>query len=385
MSNQEINGGLSLPTRRGYSRRDMLKTAAAAGATAVTTGTIANRAAAGSASTPTRARAAHPRAQDAGRIVYATWGGSWEEAMRKAWFDPFTEKTGIEVVTVTGPDYGKLRAMVEAGSTEWDVAEVNPDFQVIGRRDGLLEQLKPDLIPAAEATDPNILDDTSVPQVSWAIVLTYNTNQFPTGQHPKDWAEMWDVAKFPGKRAFDSTVNNGTLEAALLADGVAADQLYPLDVPRALASLDRIRDDIIWYDTGAQQVQFWKDQQAVLGVGWDGRVIVAQEEGAPIAIEYNQSFYTYTVMVVPKGAPNKELAEQFLAYSFSPEAQAAVATAMPYGPLNKEAFALIPPDRANLLSGGPQMEGKYILMDQAWWADNLEKVQEDFTTWRLGG
>jgi putative spermidine/putrescine transport system substrate-binding protein len=362
----------------------VVKSAAAAGLSVAGLSAANSRTSTYAAQAPAVLRS-QPRAAQGGRIVYATWGGTWEDAMRKAWFDPFTQKTGIEVATVTGPDYGKIRSMVEAGSTEWDIAEVNPDFQIIGRRDSLLEQLKPDLIPAADATNPKILDDTSVPQVSWAIVLTYNTNKFPTGQHPTNWAEMWDVQRFPGKRAFDSTVNDGTLEAALLADGVAPDKLYQLDVPRALASLGKIRDQIIWYDTGAQQVQYWKDQQADLRVGWDGRVVVARDEGAPVDIEYNQSFYTYTVMVIPKGAPNKDLAEQFLAYSFTPEAQAAVADAMPYGPLNKKAFALISPDRAKELSGGPQMEGKYILMDQQWWADNLEQVQEQFTAWRLGG
>jgi putative spermidine/putrescine transport system substrate-binding protein len=371
--------------RRGFSRREVLKSATGAGLSLAGANAIAGNEVAAATASPTSKSILRSAMQDGGRIVYATWGGSWEEAIRKAWFDPFTEQTGIEVVTVTGPDYGKLRAMVEAGNTEWDVAEVNPDFQTIGRRENLLETLSPNLIPAEDATDPKILDDTSVPQVSWALVLTYNTNAFPTGEHPKDWAEMWDVERFPGKRAFDSTVNNGTLEAALLADGVAADQLYPIDVPRALESLSRLRDHIIWYDTGAQQVQYWKDEQAVLGVGWDGRVIVAKEEGAPIDIEYNQSFLTYTVMVIPKGAPNKALAEQFLAYSFTPEAQAAAAIAMPYGPLNKKAFDLIPPERAEVLSGGPQMEGKSILVDQQWWADNLEQVQEEFTAWRLGG
>src|SRR5579872_2990945 len=74
-------------------------------------------------------------------VVFATWGGSWETAIRKCWFEPFTKKTGIEVKTVTGPDYGKIRAMVKANNTEWDVVEVNPDFQWIGVREGLLEPL----------------------------------------------------------------------------------------------------------------------------------------------------------------------------------------------------------------------------------------------------
>ena len=377
--------GLDPRLGRSTSRRNVIRAATAAGLSLASLGVIGSEAGA----TPTVGRddslAGRGAAQSGGRIVYATWGGSWEDAIRKAWFDPFTAKTGIEVATVEGPDYGKLQAMVESGNMEWDVAEVNPDFQKFGPKKGLVEELSPNLYPKEDLINPEIADNTSVPQVAWAIVLTYNTNKFPNGEHPTDWAEMWDVQKFPGKRAFDTEINNGTLEAALLADGVKPEALYPLDVARALTSLGRIRDQILWYDTGAQQVQYWQDQQAVLGTGWDGRVIVARDAGAPVDIEYNQSFLTYTVMVVPKGAPNKTLAEQFLAYTFTPEAQAAAAMAMPYGPLNKKAYDLIPPDRAKLLSGGPQMQGKYILMNQQWWADNLDQAQEQFTTWRLGG
>jgi putative spermidine/putrescine transport system substrate-binding protein len=318
-----------------------------------------------------------------GRVVYATWGGSWEEALRKAWLDPFTRKAGIDTVTVTGPDYGKIRAMVKAGKTEWDVAEVLPDFPIVGGREGLLEPIDWSIIKRSNIGSPEMATDVSVPQMIWARVLVYNTKKFSAANHPRNWAEAWDVKRFPGKRAFNTNPNGSTLEAALLADGMPPDKLYPLDVDRALRSLGRIRDHIIWYDTGAKQVQYWKDEQAVLGVGWDGRVIVAKEQGAPVDIEYNQSFLDWSSMVIPKGAPNKDRAMQFLAFALTAEAQAAASNAMPYGPVNPEAFKLISAARASILSGGPQMQGKSIVVNEAWWADNTERVQEKLQAWRV--
>ena len=32
-----------------------------------------------------------------------------------------------------------------------------------------------------------------------------------------------------------------------MADGVAPADLYPLDIPRALAKLDTIKDEIVWW------------------------------------------------------------------------------------------------------------------------------------------
>jgi putative spermidine/putrescine transport system substrate-binding protein len=346
-------------------RRELFRTGAAVGLAAV--------------ARPWRAAAA----PQSGRIVYATWGGSWEEALRKAWLDPFTRRTGIDTVTVAGPDYGKIRAMVKAGRAEWDVAEVLGDFPIIGVREGLLEPIDWSIVKRSNIGSPEMATDYSVPQLLFANALVYNTKRFARPNHPKSWVEAWDVQRFPGKRAFDSKANGCTLEAALLADGAPADQLYPLDVDRALRSLDRIRDRIIWYDTGAQQLQYWKDEQAVLGLGWAGRVTVAREQGAPVDIEYNQSFLECSSMIIPKGAPNKNLAMQLLAYTVTADAQAAVCNAMPFGPVNPEAFKLISPPRAVLLAGGPQMRGKFIEIDQRWWADNRDSVQEKLNAWRV--
>ncbi len=332
------------------------------------------------------AAVARPRpAAAAGRLVYATWGGSWEQAIRKAWFEPFTKKTGIPVVSVTGPDYGKVRAMVQAGRTEWDVVEVNPDFQWIGQREGLLEPIDFRVVDRSRIMPgPDLVTDFSVPQVLWSRVLFYNTRHFSAANHPRSWAEAWDLKRFPGKRTFASKTNGGSLEAALLADGVAPDTLYPLDVPRALKSLDRIKSQIIWFDTNAQGEQYMSDEQAVLGLVPDGRALSAKQRGAPVEIEYNQSLMTWSTMVVPKGAPDRDAAMQFLAYALSVEGQAAVAQAYTYGPVVPKAFELLPKERAAMLSGGPQQAGKFILANEKYWGEHLEKVTEAFNAWRLG-
>ena len=48
------------------------------------------------------------------------------------------------------------------------------------------------------------------------------------------------MKKFPGRRALRNHPI-ATLEAALMADGVAPDKLYPLDVDRAFKKLEEIK------------------------------------------------------------------------------------------------------------------------------------------------
>ncbi|MQA95884.1 MAG: hypothetical protein GEV11_14990 [Streptosporangiales bacterium] len=51
------------------------------------------------------------------------------------------------------------------------------------------------------------------------------------------------------KRAIEGSPSptTGTYEAALLADGVPADKLYPLDTQRALKVYDRIKNDAVYW------------------------------------------------------------------------------------------------------------------------------------------
>jgi len=317
-------------------------------------------------------------------VVYATWGGSWEDAMRKVWFDPFAQQTGIKVKTIQGPDYGKIRAMVRAGKTEWDVVEVNPDFQWVGPREGLLEKLDFNIIKTEDLIKgEELITEYSVPGGFWSRVLVYNTKKFPTGSHPKSFVEFWDVKKFPGKRVLYAKANGGALEAALLADGVHRDKLYPLDVDRALKSLDKIKDHVLWYETNAQAVQYMQDELGVLALMSDGRAKFAIEKGAPIAIEFQDSQLTWTSLIVPKNPPNKENAMRLINHMSSVEGQRLIGNEFTYGLVTPKAYALLPPGRADALTNGPKQQGKTILMNERWWGDNQPSVQDKMNAWRL--
>ncbi|WP_170984322.1 ABC transporter substrate-binding protein [Rhodoligotrophos defluvii] len=360
-----MTNGVNTKTR--VSRRHFLLGAAGAGVAAAGIGLPAIR--------PSRAQA--------GRVVYATWGGSWEAAIKKAWFAPFTKATGIEVVAVQDNTYGKFQSMVESGSTEWDVVETNPDFQYIGAERGLLEPLDFSIIDKSKImSGDGFVTEYSVPQVLWSRLMAYNTKAL-NNKVPEDYKALFDLEGFPGKRAFYTNPNSGALEAALLADGVAPDKLYPLDIDRALDKWSEIRDHIIFYETNAQAQQYISDGQAALSMMPDGRALAAVKDGSPVAIQYNQSILTWSSMVVPKGAKNRENAMKFLAFALSPEGQAAIANEYTYGPVVPDAFKFISPERAKILSGGPQQQGKYIMANEKWWAENLEKASERLTEWRL--
>src|SRR3954468_18598962 len=64
-------------------------------------------------------------AQDRSQVIIGVGGGAWEAAQDVAYFGPFQEETGIEVVKVPFPDLAKYRAMVETGNVELDISDVD--------------------------------------------------------------------------------------------------------------------------------------------------------------------------------------------------------------------------------------------------------------------
>jgi putative spermidine/putrescine transport system substrate-binding protein len=316
------------------------------------------------------------------RIVYANWGGSWEKALRRAWADPFTKETNIQVVSASDNSLGRLQAMVQAGKVEWDLVEGLPELARVGAEKGLLEKLDFSVIDRGGMMKrPEFFNDYSIPEVIFGRVLIYD-KRLPKA--PSDWASFWDLKTYPGKRTFYNRVESGILEAALQADGVPADKLYPLDVDRAFKKLSQIRDHIIWYTSVTQSEQIMRDGEASMGLLADGRALNVKSGGAPVELAMNVSLLTWSVFVIPKGAPNKEAAMRFLAFVLDERRQVAVAMEYNYGPIVPSAWKHIPAERHNVISGGPDAEKTAVFLNSDFWAANLQPITEKFQQWLLG-
>jgi spermidine/putrescine-binding protein len=133
------------------------------------------------------------------------------------------------------------------------------------------------------------------------------------------------VKKFPGARSLrNSPAQN--LEAALIADGVALDKLYPLDVDRAFKKLEEIKPHItVWWTSGAQAAQLAKDGEVDLMGIWSNRMQSVIDDGAKAAYGYEGGIMIPDCFFIPKGAKKRDLAVKAIAVAASPEVP------IPYG------------------------------------------------------
>lgn len=314
-------------------------------------------------------------------LVVVDWGGTSSEAAKKSQYEPFEKAFNVEITVVSPTDVGKLKAMVQSGNVEWDVVNSDTDVALRLANEGLLEKLDYSIIDKTDIYS-EMVTDYSIGQELYFTNIAYNTELFGSGGHPKTWADFWDTAKYPGARSLYKNPM-GTLEAALLADGVEPDQLYPLDVERALKSLDKIKKDVkVWWDAGAQPPQLLATKEVAAAAAWNGRVSSAKAQGSKVDNEFNQALGMSTSWVIPKGAPHQELAQKFIAYVSKPEPQAEYSKLIDYAPTNQKALNLLPDDVKQRL-GQSESNPNQIIIDVKYWAENYDEVSEQFNKWLL--
>lgn len=317
-------------------------------------------------------------AAQAQSIVFTSWGGTTQDAQDKHWAKPFSAAKGIDVVMDGPTDYGKIKAMVEANATTWDVVDVEFDWAIQAGQQGLLEPLDFSVIDR-EKLDPRFVSDYAVGSFYYSFVLGYNPANFP-GDKPATLADLFDTAKFPGKRTFYKWSAPGVIEAALLADGVKPEALYPLDLDRAFAKLDTIKADIIWWEGGAQSQQLLASGEAPIGFFWNGRLAALQADGMDIGISWDQNITAADALVVPKGTKNRDAAMQYIAAATGAEAQAGFAAETGYAPINVGSAALMKPEvRATLPD---QQTAVQINADMAYWAEHRDEIGNRWYAWQ---
>ena len=199
-------------------------------------------------------------AQAETELVVVSWGGAYTASQQKAYHAPYMAANPD--VKIINDDSGsgsvaKLRAMQEANNVTWDLVDMVASDAITACDEGIAIEIDhdkvlanaPDGTPASEDFGELIVSPCFIPTIVYSTTFGYRTD-LVKGQ-PATITDVFDLEKFPGKRALERRPNNN-LEWALLADGVSADEVYGLleteaGVSRALAKLDTIKDSVVWW------------------------------------------------------------------------------------------------------------------------------------------
>ncbi len=334
-------------------------------------------------------------------ITVVSWGGAYTDSQIKAFHKPFTEETGIVVQSV---DYdgnvAPIKAQTLSGNVVWDVVDVELPNAIRLCDEGLLEPISaddlapaPDATPATEDFLPGTLYDCAAGNVVWSTVIAVDTRDFGDGDKaPAKLVDFFDIEAFPGKRGMRKTPK-GNLEMALMADGVAAGDVYAaLETPagrdRAFAKLDTIKDRVIWWDAGAQPPQLLADGEVVMTTAYNGRIFNAvYAEDQPFEIIWDGQVWDIDLWVIPQGTPNKQAALDFVRFATSTQPMANQLSLIAYGPTRASALPLVAEhpdhgiDMKPELPTAPANLETALQTDPLFWADFSVELNQRFNAW----
>jgi putative spermidine/putrescine transport system substrate-binding protein len=334
-------------------------------------------------------------------VILLSWGGSYGKSQTEAYLKPFTVETGIKTTMVDAVNPATpIKAMVEANNVTVDVVDLEFADAVRLCDEGLLELLdKSILVDGADGTLamedflPGAVTDCSVATIVFSTMYAYDATKFPNGG-PKTMADFFNLEAFPGKRGMRKGAK-ANLEMALMADGVPAAEVYgilatPEGVDRAFGMLDKIKDDMVWWEAGAQPPQLLADGEVVMSTAYNGRIFAAAvSEGKPFESVWDGQVYEYDVLAIPKGAKNMEAAQKFITFATGTQRLADQAKYISYGPARKSSGPLV-----GLFEDGKTEMGPYmptaeanltnaLASDFEFWADRDTQLNERFNSWLL--
>ncbi|WP_259783108.1 ABC transporter substrate-binding protein [Aestuariispira ectoiniformans] len=333
-------------------------------------------------------------------LVVVSWGGAYEMSQKRAYSEPYMKEhpgTNIIFENKAQTALSGLRAQVEAGNVVWDLVDMLPSEAIIACDEGLIEPLdhdnlfakSPDGKMPSEDFIKGSLSECFVPEIVYSTLIGYNTEMFD-GKMPSTMADVFDVKNFPGKRALQKKpINN--LEWALVADGVDPKKVYdvlstPEGVDRAFAKLDTIKNDVIWWEEGAQAPQLLADKEVAFASGYNGRMFNAMVvEKQPFKLIWDGQVFELDGWVVPKGKLDK--IKDFLVYATDTQRLADQAKYISYGPARASSAAMVSTHADTGIDMKPHMPtygpnfAHAIPKNDEFWADHLDELTERFNAW----
>jgi putative spermidine/putrescine transport system substrate-binding protein len=287
-------------------------------------------------------------------LIIEGWGGAWTDAT-KAFAEHFAKQYGVTIQYPSAPNPGTaVHLQVQSGTVQMDVVDT---VSWTNFKQGDLAKFPPYLVDTLKKNIP-------AKCVSEYFVGCYGDTATVIGCNPDiikkcptNAAEFWDTTNFPGPRAMTGTTPpDAQLLIGLMAAGVPKDKLYPIDIPKAIASLQKIKPKIaVWPASGGQMQQVLIDKEVGIEYGWNGRLFSVQQKQLPnLKVSWDDSVVgggAQAGLAVAKGAPNADVAFTFLNWWVQQaDLQAEWTKTLTYPTPNTKVNALLPP---NILAGMP--------------------------------
>ncbi len=311
-------------------------------------------------------------------LVMVNWGGIANQGFGQFYGDPFVaENPGLRCVQdSTGPSAGRIRSMVESGRTTWDLCDSSASSSILLGRQNLVSKIDYAVVKRDDVIDPGFALEYGAAPYSFSSVLVYDSSKFPEG--PKNWADFWDLRRFPGTRLMRKDAV-AVLDAAQMSLGKNPANLYPLDLRACLRQMEALRRNCVYWTSGSESEQYMRTGEAVMGQIWHTRAkVLEQETNGRLKFIWNQGVLQPGIFVIPRGNPGGALAHRWLASMLSkPEPQVQLLNFLGNGPTNPRAAAMVPAELKRFNPTDPENARQQVVVGGEWWGANYQNANSE--------
>lgn len=271
------------------------------------------------------------------------WGGE----IPKQVIQQFETETGINVHFSTYDSnetmYAKLKASPES---IYDVILPSAYFVERMRKQGMLHPLDHQQLPNRHNLDERFAHNDydpdnqySVPIVWGATGIFYNHHEVATP--PKNWKSLWNPRWRKQLMLLDDS--REVFAMVLMSLGFSPNDTNPKHITNAYEHLLQLVPNIKLFASDSIQ-SILIDEDASLGLAWNGDAFKAHEENQDIGFIYPQEGFVIWVdcLAIPKNPPHLKEALQFINFILKAETSAQIALQEGHAITNAQGRALLP-------------------------------------------
>jgi spermidine/putrescine transport system substrate-binding protein len=264
-------------------------------------------------------------------LIVGIWSGPYEKLFTDAFITPFEQETGAKIQVI--PHWGYIPQLLASppGQPPLDITMVTLDEAIRGIAHQLWLPLRYENIPNAKDIWPflwNLTGDDvkpyAVPFDVGAMVLMFRKDLIDF--QLTSWDDLWNP-KLKGLISLEDCdwPQPAIYIGALLCKAKpGVQEIYTSDgldlVYQTLASMSRNLK--FWFKSGADFVTALKAGEVVVGSYWHGSALAVASEDSRIGVVLpNETAAYFDLFCITNGTKKRDLAEAFLNYILSPEAQ----------------------------------------------------------------
>jgi putative spermidine/putrescine transport system substrate-binding protein len=303
-------------------------------------------------------------------------GGAYGDALEECVNKPLMEAAGITVVTESPGGFAKLQAQARAGAILNTTSDASTGDLYRMVAEGLLEPIDWAAVNP-EPTFEEAMHPYGFGSQYYSTIMAWRSD----APAPANFQEFFDLENFPGVRALPD-YPDFVLPFAAMGGGATPEEVAQgVDLDLAFATLDRVKDSVIWWQSGAQPAQLLQDNEAQYAIAWSGRVL--GQEG--VEATYNQGMLDISWFVAAKGITDeqREMLYAWIRAQTNAEKQACVVGFLPYPGPSPDIGNFVTPAQAAAFPTAPDNKAVQWLVPGQWWFDNAAEIERRWNEFKL--